>query len=470
LIVRVRGAPGSPWRTTALHISPQSVTLAVEDVTITAPRARYPNGEVDDYMSFAALARDARSRGVALEACASCVRFRFSGLSQQFSGGTEGYCTMVGWRSQRAVVRIDHYCGEHELVEGWPDDLERAARARLDLSARDPQPSRANAFAGSILGLAIGDALGFPTEFRARAQILGAFGPQGVTDLVSVDDPRWHEARAAAGPRFPPGTYSDDTQMTLAVAEALIEAGRADLDTLMRATARRFAEWSTSADNNRAPGNTCMNGCRNLERGTAWRLAGIRDSKGSGSAMRVGPIGLYYWRDHARLLEVARASSLLTHGHDAAVESAAAGALLVALALEKRTPSQMLATVREHCASRSSDLRSRLDDLERLLTAPPEIALSARGLGEGWVAEEAIVSALYCLFQNPDDFEQCVLMAANTDGDSDTIACIVGGISGAFHGLSAIPQRWRTRVENAVQLHETAERLWQASAGSHDTH
>lgn len=464
--MREQVAKSGQWRAAALNTSPHSVTLTAGDVTITGPRTRHANGDFDDYMSFAALAREARSRGIALEACANCVRFRFSGLSQQFSGGAKGYCTMVGWRSERAVVRIDHYCGEHELVEGWPDDLERAGQARLNLSARDPHPSRANAFAGCILGLAIGDALGFPAEFRSRAHILQSFGPRGVTDLVSVDDARWHDERPSDGPRFPPGTYSDDTQMTLAVAEALIEAGRADLDTLMSAIARRFVEWSASAENNRAPGNTCMTGCHNLARGIPWRQAGIPDSKGCGSAMRVAPIGLYCWRDHARLLEVARASSLLTHGHDAAVESAAAAALLVALALEKRTPAQMLAAVREECAARSSDLRSRLDDLERLLAAPPEVALSARGLGEGWVAEEAIVSALYCLFQNPDDFEQCVLMAANTDGDSDTIACIAGGISGAFHGLRAIPDRWRTHVEDAGRLHEVAERLWRASAES----
>jgi len=456
------------WRTGALKASEETITLTAGDVTLATLRARCENGETDDYRSFAALAREATSRGfeIAIEACGNCTRFRFSGLARQFSGGAKGYCTVVGWRGERAVVRIDHYCGEHEPVEGWPDDLERAARAQLELSALDPQPSRANAFAGSILGLAIGDALGFPTEFRSRVRITKAFGPRGVTDLVSVDDPRWQDDRASDSPRFRPGTFSDDTQMTLAVAESMIEAGGEDLDTLMDATARRFVEWSVSTDNNRSPGATCMSGCRNLASGVPWHSAGIPDSKGCGSAMRVAPVGLYYWRDHSKLLQVARANSLLTHGHEAAVESAAAAALLVALALEKRTPAEMLATVRQECASRSAELRRRLDDLDRLLLAPPEVALSASGLGEGWVAEEAIVSALYCLFQRPDDFEQCVLMAANTDGDSDTIASIAGGISGAFHGIGAIPERWRTGVEAAKRLHETAERLWLASASS----
>jgi ADP-ribosylglycohydrolase len=452
------------WRTATLTALREAVTPPAGEATLARP-GEHKSGTTDDYSAFAALARQAAAQGLAIAACASCARFRFSGLARQFSGGSQGYCTLVGWRHQRAVVRIDHYCGEHEPVDGWPDDLERVARARLDLSSRESHPSRQNAFAGSIVGLTIGDALGFPAEFRSRARITEAFGPAGVQDLVSVDDPRWRDNRAPGRERFPAGAYSDDTQMTLAVAEALIETGSADLDRLMGAIARRFVQWSVSPENTRAPGNTCLEGCRNLARGVPWRSAGIPDSKGSGSVMRVAPIGLYYWRDHPRLLEVARASSLLTHGHEAAVESAAAAALMVALALEKRTPAEMIVAVREACAARSRDLRGRLDDLDRLLTAPPAIALSANGLGEGWVAEEAIVSALYCLFQNPDDYDQCVLMAANTDGDSDTIASIAGGVSGAFHGLSAIPGVWRTGVEDAGRLHETAEHLWLASAG-----
>jgi ADP-ribosylglycohydrolase len=461
----MRGSPPGGWQTAALETSPQSASVTAGAVTLTAPRIPRPNGEVDDYVSLAALARQARARGIAIEACGSCAHFRFSGQLHQFSGGTKGYCTLVGWRNERAVVRIDHFCGEHEPVEGWPDDLDRADAARRELSAREPRPSRRNAFAGAILGLAIGDALGFPTEFRPRVSIVQAFGPSGVTDLVSVGDPRWPDRGSSTErPRFAPGTYSDDTQMSLAVAEALIEAGGADVDALMNAIARRFVEWRASPANNRAPDDTCMRGTDNLTRGVPWRQAGMPNSKGCGSVMRVAPIGLYYWRDHARLLEVARASSLLTHGHDAAVEGAAAAALLVALALEKRTPAEMLTALRETCGPRSADLRRRLDDLERLMAAPPDVALSARGLGEGWLAEEAIASALYCVLQSPDDFAQCVLMAANTDGDSDTIACLAGGISGAFHGLEAIPDRWRARVEDSPRLHEVADRLWRAAA------
>ena len=149
--------------------------------------------------------------------------------------------------------------------------------------------------------------------------------------------------------------------MTLAVAEALIEFGREQLDTLMHGMASRFLAWSRSEENNRAPGATVMAACNRIAAGTNWRESGIANSKGCGSAMRVAPIGLFFWRDIPRMLEIARASSLITHGHDAAIEGAAAAALLVALAMSKRSPEQMFQALMEECAPRSPDLKAALE-------------------------------------------------------------------------------------------------------------
>ena len=160
-----------------------------------------------------------------------------------------------------------------------------------------------------------------------------------MTELVAMHDARWRGGPFIVGFQHPPGTFTDDTQMSMAVAEALIVAGRADLDTLMSAMGQRFVAWSESDDNNRAPGSSCMTGCAHLKAGMPWRQAGVADSKACGSAMRVAPIGLYHAGDERRVVEVARASSLLTHGHDAGVEGAAAAALLVSLALQARKTS-----------------------------------------------------------------------------------------------------------------------------------
>lgn len=460
MIYRVRN---SQWRPAILECTSAEVRVRCGDLTHSAPLVTFPNGESDSYITIAQIAQQLLLEGVELKGCASCARFRFSGMSQQMSGGFAGYCGLVGFRNRRGIVPVSYGCGEHLPSDRWPDDLEKLHAERIALSDREPAPSRLPAFEGAILGLAIGDALGMPAEFRRRQQILEAWGPHGITDFVDEHALVWPRMPIILGTRHPPGAYSDDTQMTLAVAEALVASGWKDLDTLMRDMGERFVEWSRSPDNNRAPGATCMQGCDNLAGGVPWRTAGVPTSKGCGSAMRVAPIGLMFWRDHVRLLDVARASSLLTHGHDAAVEGAASGALLVALAMEKKTPQAMYDALLAECAPRSEDFRTCLEKLPRFVSEEPAIALSKAGLGEGWVAEEAVVSALYCFWRSPEDYSQTVLTATNTDGDSDSIACIAGSISGAFNGVESIPLHWRQRVENAGRLVDLARRLSTAS-------
>ena len=310
---------------------------------------------------------------------------------------------------------------------------------------------------GSIVGLAVGDALGFPAEFRTRRQILSEIGPDGITGFLALRDSRFTRPYIL-GPFHPPGTFTDDTQMTIAVAEALIEAGRADIDGLMHEMGRRFVAWSRSSQNNRAPGGTCMEGCENLAAGVPWRESGVAASKGCGSVMRVAPIGLFY-DDLDRVAEVARASSLPTHGHPAALEAAAAGAIMVALALNGVEPATIYQEVDARCRS-SAEFTSAWRKVAELLDQPPEVALTKDGLGEGWVGDEAVASAMYCFWRSPDDYRRAVLMAVNTDGDSDSLATITGSVVGARLGIDAIPAEWRDNVEDSQALHELGRRLW----------
>src|SRR5688572_16232851 len=134
-----------------------------------------------------------------------------------------------------------------------------------------------------LFGLALGDALGYPTEFlRLNEGIRPRYGYQGIQEPPD------------------PALYTDDTQMTIALTEGLLDAGLdADLDAQMNAVAKRFIEWKDSPENNRAPGNTCLIGVRRYESGISWRESGVAGSKGCGSAMRVATIGYFYQHDAA---------------------------------------------------------------------------------------------------------------------------------------------------------------------------
>lgn len=301
-------------------------------------------------------------------------------------------------------------------------------------------------YRGCVLGLAVGDALGMPTEFLSLAGIRARWGPQGVTDLEAG---HWRA-----------GSFTDDTQMTLALAEGILAGGRdAAVDAIMAAVAQEFVHWMEAPlGGHRAPGNTCLTGCRNLAAGMPWREAGVADSKGCGSAMRAAPVGLAWPGDYERIREIGVAQSLATHGHPCALAGSVAVAALVSMALEGVAPGEMLARVLDLTADLSDEFAAQMAVVPEVLDRPDAEAWT--DLGGGWVAEEAVAGALWCFLRSPDDYRATVLRAANTDGDSDSLACIAGAISGAYNGLDAIPQDWRDRVERGDYLTDVADRLF----------
>lgn len=304
---------------------------------------------------------------------------------------------------------------------------------------------------GAILGLAVGDSCGYPVEFiRTREDILAVTGGKGVT----------------APPD--PAIYTDDTQMTISVAEALLAEGAgADIDKFGDALAVEFVKWydmqQTVPEKRRAPGNTCLTACNHIKLGVAWESSGIEASLGCGSAMRSAPVGIYHTKVE-KLVDYALTSSKITHPAELAMCGAVCTALLTHFALKGEPVGfwgrellkvvsinaefkQIIRTAAEHAALRTQE----------------DFVLSEQCLGEGWTAHEAVASALYCCMMFPDDYEKAVLLAANAVGDSDSIACITGAWMGARLGLEAIPKEWSDRIEDREMLISLADRLHDAA-------
>lgn len=292
-----------------------------------------------------------------------------------------------------------------------------------------------------LFGLAIGDALGYPTEFIRLPRIKEIYGPAGITDLPAS-----------------PSLFTDDTQMSIAVAEALITAGNKDIETIMAAVREEFIKWRQAPENNRAPGETCLTGVANMIRGGHWSESGLAGSKGCGSAMRMAPIGYFYRNDREKLKEVARASGICTHGHRTAVAASIGAAYLVKLALDRVNPEDMIPGLLDFTAGMSNEFDQAIRKVEKCLAWPDE-EKALDYLGEGWVGEEAVALALYCFLRYPASFEKVVIRGANTNGDSDTIACIAGGISGAYLSFEAIPENWVKKIEKAAYLADLSTRL-----------
>nr|WP_255205895.1 ADP-ribosylglycohydrolase family protein [Actinomadura sp. BRA 177] len=143
---------------------------------------------------------------------------------------------------------------------------------------------------GAMFGLAYGDSLGAPTEFLTMKQIHRIFGDHGPTQLDGD-----------------PALVTDDTQMAIAVGLALLDAlanPPFTPDLIIPMWRRHFIDWLNSPDNNRAPGNTCLRACRNLQAGQPWVKATVAGSKGAGptcgSRRSVSPLACRTRRGPAR--------------------------------------------------------------------------------------------------------------------------------------------------------------------------
>jgi len=314
-------------------------------------------------------------------------------------------------------------------------------------------PSR-DRFEACLLAGAVGDALGYLIEFDKLERIRQQFGPAGLDDLR------------------PEGTAaSDDTQMTLFTAEALLRALNRELEkgipgALPDILHHSYLRWLHTQGHplgaapgsglllqrpelfhRRAPGNTCVSA---LASGTAGTVAmPINNSKGCGGVMRAAPVGLAFWRDARLAFDWGAKAAAITHGHPSGYLSAGYLAALVAELVRGRSLEQAQAVA-------DALLRER-EKHEETLHALEKARLLARTgepspeqieqVGQGWVGEEALAMALYSVLRFPDDPRACLLLAVNHGGDSDSTGAIAGNILGAMLGDRAIPADWRGKVD-----------------------
>jgi ADP-ribosylglycohydrolase len=328
--------------------------------------------------------------------------------------------------------------------EGLPA-LEKAEpgpepRFALDqLSSLRPHPSM---WVGAILGGAIGDAMGHPTEFLSMNAIHSKYGPDGVKKFELYWD--------RGGQRFAP--YTDDTQMAEAVLRALLESRHDGLDATMKRMAKRFIEWADQPQGgHRAPGNACMAGCRALKSGAHWSTAGGPQAGGCGSVMRAYPFGLVFANDLLRAERWAVAHSKLTHRDPIALAACAAMAVGMALVVRGESvndiTSAMVASACRYSAKTAAMMAEAIDDA-RSGVGPEETLDRLRA----WAAHEAIAAAVYIFERHPDDARAAILEGANTPGDSDSIATLAGSLVGARVGAAGLPSEWVRDVERGAEL------------------
>lgn len=290
---------------------------------------------------------------------------------------------------------------------------------------------------GSLLGLAIGDAVGMAVEFMEK----GSFAP--ITDMLSG---------GAFG--LEKGQWTDDTSMALCLADSLIACDGFDANDQMQ----RYLRWLELGENSSTGscfdiGYTTRKALLDYK-ATGKIYAGSTDpySSGNGSLMRLAPVACFYHNNLDACIEFAALSSKTTHASDDCLFACAYFGEILFKALNGETDKDAL-------------LRTAFCD-----DSPRQLSI-VRGdfkhkdeheiFGTGYVLDS--LEASLWAFYHTDNFQDAILKVANLGDDADTTAAITGQIAGAYYGLSGIPEHWIDAVYWNTHILDLAEKLYQKS-------
>ncbi len=307
-----------------------------------------------------------------------------------------------------------------------------------------------------LLGLTVGDALGVPYEFLRRDQI---------DDAPAVD------MRGDGTHGQPAGTWSDDSSLALCLAEMLM--GDFDLKNL----GNRFIDWYdhaywTAHNEVFDVGIATSSAIQSLKTVKDPTLAGGKgeQSNGNGSLMRILPL-LAYIKDKnlSERFEITRTVSSLTHAH---IRSVLACFIFLEYALHivnGKNKQEALDYIRHYvpsfCMEHNICNMDELNKFHRVLAlkvgnyeiAPIENEKRANVSGSGYVVS-TLEASIWCLM-NTDNYTNCVLRAVNLGEDTDTTACVAGGLAGLLYGYQSIPTKWLEVLARRPDIEALADKL-----------
>jgi ADP-ribosyl-[dinitrogen reductase] hydrolase len=312
--------------------------------------------------------------------------------------------------------------------------IQKPIPERLPSSSLDAIRDRA---LGSLVGLAVGDAIGTTVEFQPR----GTFDP--VTDMVG------------GGPfDLRPGQWTDDTSMALCLADSLIASGGLDERDLLE----RFCRWFRHGENSVTGecfdiGNVTATALSHFEQtGDVYAGPTDRMTAGNGSLMRLSPVAVRYWNDFNRLKDAARRQSYTTHGAQEAVGACEAFSAILSASIQGKPLTDVLSASFGHPLS---------DGLQAIIEGSWKGKRRDDVRSSGYVLH-SLEAAIWCVGSS-GSFSEAVLKAVNLGDDADTTGAITGQLAGAVYGLSGIPELWRKRLAWNDRIEGLADRLFTES-------
>jgi poly(ADP-ribose) glycohydrolase ARH3 len=314
-------------------------------------------------------------------------------------------------------------------------------------------------FRGAILGCFLGDAFGARFE---------GMDPDRAMFHMSILSEKFTRK------------YTDDTDMTFALAESIIQCGKIDPEDIAR-------QFSLHCDLSRGYAIGTIKAVQALRAGLKWdevaRIVFENGSFGNGAAMRVSPVGLFYHHNLDGLKESAIKQASITHVHPLGQWGAVMQACSVALAVikdpkERFRKEQTVISLREILWGGPIEYIKALNKIEEMLNQGKKLQVRevAQSLGNGVEAHLSVPSACYIATTYSPDFYDAIRAAISLGGDTDTIAGMVGAVVGAHVGEKGLPADWTEQLENGPRgrsfarsladgLFETWCKIRQASSG-----
>lgn len=298
---------------------------------------------------------------------------------------------------------------------------------------------------GALFGVAIGDALGVPAEFKSRASL--QLDPiKGFVGYGSHNQP--------------PGTFSDDTSLTFCLAASLCNGYN------LYDIGNRFVDWYrkgywTAGGNVFDIGMTTSSAIARLQNGTQPALAGDFEegANGNGSLMRILPLVFY-----VRKLEVltrfqyVKAVSSLTHGHIRSVLACfyyVEFSLCLLNGLDKQQAYVQAGQIMKQFIQKQQIAQHEVD-LFAPLTDGDIATVALDNIGSSGYVMDTLKASIHC-FMTTNNYKDAVLKAVNMGSDADTTGAVTGGLAGLYYGYSSIPEKWRQHIRRAGDITDLCE-------------
>lgn len=297
----------------------------------------------------------------------------------------------------------------------------------------------------ALLGLAIGDALGVPVEFTTRESLLD----NPVTDM-----------RGYGSHNVPAGTWSDDTSMTIATMDAIINNDDLDCYEIMNGFVRWFNDGEYTAtgrvfDIGRTCASSILSYARdNIEPTKAGQKSEF--SNGNGSLMRIMPIAFYVDAlslDDGDIYRVVSDVSSLTHAHSISIMGCYIYVQYLIRLIHGLSKSDSYKEIQQLKYSEYFDFET-IKVYDRVLLKDISTYELNTIKSSGYVVD-SLEAALWCVLNN-SSFEDTVLQAVNLGEDTDTIGAIAGAAAGIIYGKTSIPEIWLKTLARSEYLSEIA--------------